>query len=264
MMEYESSDYWRLGFDDFKMAHDRYVRRMARAGILTDPKHSQLSGGLSNHSSYLHICPMCGWWLAVDRAILSAIEWQHWYITLISSSVLQELDVTDIRVPVNDVRNYLARRFEARRSLHPRIFEETVASVFEDHGYRATVTAYSRDGGIDVVLVGANGDRIGVQVKRYQRSIEVEQIRSFLGALIVGRYTRGIFVSAADFQRGAKKLAKHCTNQHIPIELVDGKRFLELLGIAQLNKGPDPNLCGFRKDYPPKFSLYSDYNLNSF
>jgi restriction system protein len=54
------------------------------------------------------------------------------------------------------------------------MFEETVASVFRSLGYDATVTAYSGDGGIDVILHKGE-ERIGVQVKRYRNSISVEQ-----------------------------------------------------------------------------------------
>jgi restriction endonuclease Mrr len=40
--------------------------------------------------------------------------------------------------------------------MNPKLFEDTVASVFQEHGYQARVTGQSGDGGIDVVLDGAD------------------------------------------------------------------------------------------------------------
>ena len=74
------------------------------------------------------------------------------------------------------VRRYLMRKFEARAWMHPRLFELTVTSVFGDLGYRAYATAYSNDGGVDVILEDGSGERIGVQVKRRRDAVEVEQI----------------------------------------------------------------------------------------
>jgi restriction system protein len=260
--DYPCRDYWQLTFEDFNRAH-RPTARIMKRQMGVPARHVQPSGDLCDRHSVLHICPMCGWWLAVDRATLPAIEWQLWHITLISTAVLQELDVSDINIPVSEVRRYLMRRFEARHSLHPRVFEETVASVFTDHGYTATATAYTCDGGIDVVLVGNKEERIGIQVKRHKRSIQVEQIRAFLGALTLGGYTRGIFVASSKFQRGAKSLASYSTARHIPIELMDAARFFEALGVAQLNNAPTPEDCGFAGPLPLKFSLHSDFHLNS-
>lgn len=64
--------------------------------------------------------------------------------------------------------------------VHPRVLEQIVCSIFKDLGYKARVTAYSADGGVDVILDGANDNTVGVQVKRYkqERRIEAEQIRS--------------------------------------------------------------------------------------
>jgi restriction system protein len=261
--EYSGSDYWELTFADFKKAHTAQSRRMKRAGVAPDPEHLELSGQVTDHYSTLYLCPMCGWWIAVDEAVLPAVRWQYWYIMLTSVAMLQELDLGDIKTPVREVRSYLMRKFSARKLLHPRLFEETVASVFRDHGYQSTVTAYTRDGGIDVVLTGPNREHIGVQVKRYRRAIQVEQIRAFLGALTIGKYTRGIFVTTSNYQRGSRKLAAYCCEHHTPIELVDAPSFLEILGIAQLKNGVHPEECNIGKDQPLRFNMHTHLNLNS-
>ena len=262
MDDYAASMFWDPSFSRLEEAHKPFARRMHR-NFGVPREHVNLRGSIEDYSSTLYICCGCGWWLAIERAILPAVQWQFWYITLVSAAALKEFDLSDIGLPVQEVRRYLMRRFDERCSLHPRIFEETVGSVFSDHGYATKVTGYSRDGGIDVVLHGRNGDCIGVQVKRHQRTIQVEQIRAFLGALILGGYTRGIFVSSSGYQRGAKVLAHRCSAQHVPIELIGPEKFYEMLGIAQLSHSPCPTDCGLAKKSPPKFSVHSHVHLNS-
>ena len=146
--------------------------------------------------------------------------------------------------------------------MHPRLFELTVASVFGDHGYNAVATAYLNDGGIDIVLEDRSGQRIGVQVKRQNKSIEVEQIRAFLGALTLGGYASGVFVTSSKFRSGAISSAKRSSEFAIPIDLVDADRFFDMLGYAQLNQAPGPEEC-IRTTNPLKFYDCGWYHLNS-
>ena len=119
--------------------------------------------------------------------------------------------------------------------INPRTFEKVVASIFKDHGYLARVTAYSGDGGIDVILEGKDGDLIGVQVKRYKNKISVAQIRELTGALVLNGITKGIFVTTSEFQSGVYSIAKQSTERGYPIELIDATSFLQELKIAQLS-----------------------------
>lgn len=149
---------------------------------------------------------------------------------------LRELDSTDLSVPLPELRGYLVRRVDALYKVHPRRFEEIVCSVFHDLGYSARVTAYSGDGGVDVILEDSSGSSIGVQVKGCAkgRRIEAEQIRSLAGALLVNGHTRGVFITTSSFRKGARAAAKRLAGIGYPVELVDAGRFLQALGIAQI------------------------------
>ncbi|AIO35684.1 restriction endonuclease family protein [Burkholderia cenocepacia] len=261
--EFKNVDYWGATFEDYKKFYTPTMRDWIRAGMAPGKFHTRLDGSVLEQRSSLFICPLCGWWVALEQAILPALKWQHWCITLFATAVLKELALSDIDTPLDQVRKYLLRRFEARHSMHPRLFEETVASVFRDFGYDSALTTYSRDGGIDVILRDGNDQEIGVQVKRWKKSIQVEQIRSFLGALTLGGYAKGIFVSTTKFQRGAIAAAVQCTERHIPIELIDADSFFDMLGVAQLKNSPDPSQCGINKNSPPCFELYSLMHLNA-
>jgi restriction system protein len=185
----------------------------------------------------LALCRLCGWWNAYrvhQKYIARTAGLAEGYSGTIGS--LKELDLTDISVPLSEVRQYLLARQDELYSVHPRVFEEVVCSVFKDLGWQARVTAYAGDDGIDVVLDGPDGATVGVQVKRYgaERKIEAEQIRSFAGALVLDGRTRGVFVTTSDFRKGAYRTAAKYAAIGYPIELVNASRFLEALGIAQV------------------------------
>jgi restriction system protein len=106
-------------------------------------------------------------------------------------------------------------------------------------GYEARVTSFSGDDGIDVILDGPANELIGVQVKRYADRIGVDQIRELTGALFIGGYTRGIFVTTSSFQSGGERTADMSTRRGIPVELMDAERFYGALQIAQINAYTD-------------------------
>ena len=182
------------------------------------------------------LCKCCGWWTVFrvhQGEIPRSPEAESYSGTI---GCLKELDLSDASVPLNEVRQYLAARPEGVFAAHPRLFEEVVGSVFKDFGYSVTVTSYSGDEGIDVILRGASGDTIGVQVRRYKEDarIEAEQIRSLAGALVLGGHTKGIFVTTCSYRSGARETAERYGAIGYPIELVDAEQFLSALGIAQI------------------------------
>lgn len=193
----------------------------------------------------LGICRVCGWWM-IHQAYWGQTNHNMWEINYGGSGALKHLDVTDIQSPIEIVRGYLSSRYDARFDIHPRKFEEVVASVFSDFGYDAFTTAYSGDGGIDVLLSNNGPDLIGVQVKRYKNVIEVDQIRALLGSLILRGATRGIFVTTSSFQKGAVAAAKASATLGTPIELIDANAFWDLLKIAQLKSNKE--LDGYIED----------------
>ncbi len=186
----------------------------------------------------LSICQLCGWWI-VYRIHQGEYPRTAGIIESHSGAIgcLKELDLNDISTPLGQVRQYLLAKSETIFDTHPKLFEDVVCSVFKDCGWSARVTAYSSDDGIDVILDNSSGETIGVQVKRYkkERRIEAEQIRSLAGALLVGGHTKGIFITTSTFRSGARKTAKKLSSIGYPIELIDVERFLNALGIAQLN-----------------------------
>lgn len=198
-----------------------------------------------SHRRVLLGCPSCGWWSAYYLDAGAPYEtYDGGYAELRQSvGVLKELDPSDLSVPVDELRSYLAARYEGRFDVHPRKYEEIVAGVFADFGYRVRVTSYSGDEGIDVfVLEGNNNATAGVQVKRYRRKITAEQIRAFLGALVLQGLTTGIHVTTSSYQRGAVRAAKNALQQRgIAVNLIDAPRFYDALHITTRTTHPDPD-----------------------
>jgi hypothetical protein len=93
--------------------------------------------GLSLQEAFLYnhvkVCSVCGWWNArcetcsKDSGSLGGIE-RHVYG---AGAVLRRMDLTDISTPLEEVRQYLVAKYEARFGIHPRLLELTVASVFK-------------------------------------------------------------------------------------------------------------------------------------
>ena len=182
-------------------------------------------------SANVEACPACGWWKA--QYIKSWANPGEICTDIYQGGAsLKELDVTDLSLPIAEVRDYLAIRYEERLKIHPRLFEEVVGSVFSNLGYSTVVTAYSGDDGIDVILT-RGGETVGVQVKRYKNKINVEQIRSLAGALVLNGLTRGIFVTTSTFESGAHSTADRLGQKGYRIELMDAPRFFDALQLSQ-------------------------------
>lgn len=200
------------------------------------PVHSFESGS-KRLVIQLSICQLCGWW-TVYRVHQGENPRTAGLAEGYSGSIgcLKEFDLNDVSAPLDEVRQYLLAKKDSAFNIHPKLLEDVVCSMFKNLGWSARVTDYSGDEGIDVILDGPEGSTIGVQVKRYKRErrIEAEQIRSLAGALLGGGHTKGIFITTSTFRRGAKKAADKMASAGYPIELADAKRFLEALGIAQL------------------------------
>jgi restriction system protein len=197
----------------------------------------QLSIDSYQHES-IERCSLCGWWKGETyQDITVGVRDSSRQITrrrtrFGSCGCLRELDLTDLQTPITEIRDYLVAKYEARYRMHPRLFEETVASVFGSLGYHSTATAYVGDDGIDVILNKGNS-QVGVQVKRYKNSISVEQIRSLAGALVLGGMTKGIFVTTHVFQSGARDTVERLSTRGYKIELLDAQRFYDRLTLAQ-------------------------------
>ena len=261
-------DLWPWPGDYYLRLHRRHIKQKGRFSFFklfgNEPDVWRATDAPSEIRVDISSCPVCGWW-DVSKTVELGTRWQIWQIIFRTEGVLKALDFTDIRLPIEEVRQYLAARYEARSALHPRVFEGVVASVFRSLGYESRLTAYTRDGGLDVVLQGPGKEIIGVQVKRTERRISVEQIRSFAGAMLLGGASRGIFVTTSAFSLDSMVSTRRYLEKGLAIELMDATAFREALGIAQVEDHRTIREQGYPFDLasPPPLQLTGDMPMNS-
>lgn len=181
-------------------------------------------------------CPRCGWWAAKSPYLNTGGH----IMMEVGYGELRRLDLNDLAEPISAIRGHLMLKPGEIAELHPRKLEDVVGSIFSDFGYRARVTAYSADGGIDVYLDAPGDGLVGVQVKRTKRPIEIEQVNSLTGALFVNDCTSGVFVTTSRFRSGVRKVVQKAGERGLPIELYDAKRLFEALEIAQTAAAFEP------------------------
>lgn len=182
-------------------------------------------------------CLQCGWWTA-SHYVKAGVhhKFKEDYVSVRDAyGILKELDLSNIDIPISEIIKYLTVKFDKITQVSPRKFEEVVGSVFSNLGYRAVVTNYSGDNGIDVILHDSSSNMIGVQVKKYNNKIEAAQIRELTGSLKLGDYTKGIFVTTSDFTKGAKETSQLSTTKGIPIELMNAAEFYDALKLSQIS-----------------------------
>ncbi|MCH3942554.1 MAG: restriction endonuclease [Atopobiaceae bacterium] len=119
----------------------------------------------------------------------------------------------------------------------PYFFEHLVARLLEAMGYGesleepSTVTPKTGDEGIDGIV---KEDRLGFdsvyyQAKRYDfgNSVQRPELQKFVGALSGKGASKGLFITTADFTRGARDYAEGLTSQRIV--LVNGRALAGLM-----------------------------------
>ncbi|QNF32694.1 restriction endonuclease [Adhaeribacter swui] len=251
----EIKSYWDITAAEFIKTFEELKFYMRKETGVGDETLNLRPDTLDDESTSLLHCNICSWW-RIQKHLSMWAPSQLWDSYFGVSGVLKNLDFTDQSIPIKEIRNYLAARYNHRFHIHPKVFEEVVSSVFKSLGYNNYITAYSNDGGIDVVLERPDKELIGIQIKRYKKSIKVEQIRSFLGALMINNMTKGLFVCTSDFQSGCFPISKS-----FPIMLINAQSFYEALKEAQ--QKDNDNAFEFNKSSIPRLYYFDSLHRNS-
>lgn len=150
--------------------------------------------------------------------------------------ILRRFDIESDRIPIELLRDYLNTRYDDLRLISPSQFEHIVRDVFSDF-YQCEVRyfkgkTYSRDGGIDLIMLQTDEGPKAIQVKRRtspEKGEPVNIIREFLGAMFLQDYECGVFVTTGHFTKDSEHTAITANEKGMKIELVDARGFEELL-----------------------------------
>lgn len=106
--------------------------------------------------------------------------------------------------------------------LTPREFEQWTVTLLQKLGYTNIIlTPQSGDKGIDI-FAEINGQKIGVQCKKFKGVITAPLIQSFLGALQTAEIGSGIFITTGSFSSGATKIAEETSITLLDSEKIKG------------------------------------------
>lgn len=195
----------------------------------------------------LEICPACGWWnfrqdleTSIGGKADNPSRATWWELT---HALQSEIELGSTTLPVEMIRKHLLRRWDDRKLISAQQAEDLVASLLQEHHggqvIRTTANANSPDGGIDLYLaLGEDGAvRRAVQVKRRiaTDTEPVDDVRNFVGAMVLSGSDCGIFVTTASrFSAVAQTVPRMAKDAKFKLELdlVDGERLFEMLRAA--------------------------------
>ncbi len=145
------------------------------------------------------------------------------------------------------------RSIESIRSLPWKEFENLLGEYYRRAGYKV-IENYEPgpDGGVDLRLTNRDDNRHLVQCKNWRnQSVGVKVVRELLGVVTAEKAFGGIVVISGEFTHEAKRFAAD-----VPIQLVDGKRLVDMIGtihggqIEQSVTSESRDEVAFRRDCP--------------
>jgi len=118
----------------------------------------------------------------------------------------------------SELKTYLSRHPEMLYSIPSRRFEELIASILEDRGFKVELTRAVRDGGRDIIAYLENpviNLLIYVECKKYSpnHKVGVEIIRAAYGVQNIHGPNKTLIVTTSFFTRGAIELARQIGHQ---------------------------------------------------
>jgi restriction system protein len=143
---------------------------------------------------------------------------------------------------------------EILQSVTPTGFEHICKRLLREHGFENVfVTQASHDGGIDgygtLELNPFVSMKVLFQCKRYKGTVSRSQVGDFRNAMI-GRAEKGIILTTGIFSEDAKREASR--DGAPPIELIDGKKLVELFEMVELGVKP-------KTIYEVEYSFFEQY-----
>ncbi|KQB42903.1 Restriction endonuclease [Flavobacterium daejeonense] len=130
------------------------------------------------------------------------------------------------------VKAYFKNNPEKLYEMHPRKFEELIASILKDFGFDVELTKVTRDGGRDIIARIKNSVTnllAYVECKRYSpdNKIDVGLIRNVAGVQYLDKPGKSIIVTTSFYTKDAIELAKKIENQLDLKDYNDIKGWLE-------------------------------------
>lgn len=111
-----------------------------------------------------------------------------------------------------------------------RMFEKFISGCFKEHGYKATLTSATNDGGKDII-VEKNGVKTYIECKYWQtgHSIGRELIQKLAGAAMMDGVKNAIFITTSSYHSNAYDAARALNSNGFNIQLWDTDKLLKFI-----------------------------------
>jgi restriction system protein len=112
---------------------------------------------------------------------------------------------------------YFAKHPESLHQVSPRKFEELVASIFKNNGFRVELTPVTRDGGVDIIAVQKtdllSDSLFLIECKRYapENKVGIGVLQRMAGVVETKRANKGLIVTTSCFSADARQFADNHT-----------------------------------------------------
>lgn len=139
--------------------------------------------------------------------ILVGVGWSIAFTVLVILGFAWYKTRRALKIKHNNQR--LLHQFSGKNNLEalsPWEFEEHVAKVYAESGYKTRLTPKSGDNGIDI-LAEKQGIRYAIQVKKTRKPVGSPVIQTLMGSMIHAGTDHGICVSFSGFTREAERFA---------------------------------------------------------
>jgi len=114
-------------------------------------------------------------------------------------------------------------------NLHPAEFEDYVARLFRQKGYKVSLRGGSGDLGVDLVITSTGGRRAIAQCKRYRSTIGPDIVRELYGTLMHEGVSHAFLITTAEISDAARAWARGK-----PMTLIDGPTLVQIATSLQL------------------------------
>ena len=130
-----------------------------------------------------------------------------------TGTLVSPTNLTSKLIEVNDeLLAHLAKHPELLHELHPRKFEEIIASIFKNQGFTVELTPETRDGGFDIHAVSHT--QLGhhlyiIECKRFAShdKVGIEAVQRLHGVSMSKGATKGILATTSTFTKDAVDFA---------------------------------------------------------
>jgi RecJ-like exonuclease len=149
--------------------------------------------------------------------------------------------INEVNIGIANLILNAERNPELLNQIEPREFEEFVADLFKQQGFKVEVTQKTRDGGKDIIAIRSDLNinvKYIIECKKYSQTnkVGVELVRQLYGVQQAESANKSVLVTTSSFTKGAIDFA----NQQTTKWQMDLKPFSDLLQWVKKVYGQQP------------------------